>query len=93
VGADLFGLARTDVADLPVLVIVPALPGNGVGDRFAQFVRAGGGQRIELGQPSGQFYGLLFVDTSREGLSAASPFGQLNLACVRATIFLGILLF
>src|SRR5882762_11217170 len=44
--ADLLGLPGTDVADLAVGVVVPALPRDRIGDRFAQFVRCGRGQRL-----------------------------------------------
>src|SRR6266478_5285136 len=44
--ADLLGLPGTDVADLAVGVVVPALPWDRIGDRFAQFVRRGRGQRL-----------------------------------------------
>src|SRR5579859_750995 len=45
--SQLFGLPGADVADLAVLVVVPALARDGVGDRLGQFVRAGGGERVE----------------------------------------------
>ena len=41
--AELFCLPRADVADFAVVVVVPALAGDGIGDGFAEFVRRGGG--------------------------------------------------
>ena len=40
-------LPGADVADFTVVVVIPTLAGNGIGDRFAKFVRCGGGERIE----------------------------------------------
>jgi len=42
-------LPGADVADFAVVVVVPALAGDGVGDRFAKLVGRGGGERIEGG--------------------------------------------
>ncbi len=43
------GLPRADVADFAVVVVVPALAGDGVGDGFAELVRAGGRESVEVG--------------------------------------------
>ncbi len=49
VGAEGAGLPGADVADFAVVVVVPPLAGNGIGDGFAEFVRRGGGKRVESG--------------------------------------------
>src|SRR5713226_6117069 len=49
VGAEGARLPGADVADFAVVVVVPALAGDGIGDRFAEFVRRGGGERVESG--------------------------------------------
>src|SRR6202022_2532254 len=51
--APLLGLPRADVTDLAVAVVVPPLPGDNVGDRFAQLVGARRRQSVERGQPAG----------------------------------------
>src|SRR5258708_31318875 len=38
---------RADVADLAVVVVIPAGPGNRIGDRFTQLVGAGARERVE----------------------------------------------
>src|SRR6202790_3855228 len=43
------GLPGADVADFAVVVVVPASPWDGIGDRFAELVRGGGGERVESG--------------------------------------------
>src|SRR5689334_6071093 len=45
--AELLGLPGAYVADLAVVVVVPALAGDRVRDGLAQLVRAGGGQRVD----------------------------------------------
>src|SRR5713226_5122327 len=52
VAAEGAGLPGADVADFAVVVVVPALAGNGIGDSFAQLVRSGGGERVESGDAS-----------------------------------------
>src|SRR5258707_4849377 len=52
VAAEGAGLPGADVADFAVVVVVPALAGNGIGDSFAQLVRSRGGARIEIWDPS-----------------------------------------
>src|SRR6266851_2033447 len=52
VGAKRPGLPGADVADLAVLIVIPTLAGDGIGDRLAQLVRAGRGERIQYGQRS-----------------------------------------
>src|SRR5206468_8990182 len=47
VGTELLGLPGADVADLAIGSVVPPLPRNGIGNRLAQLVRAGGRQRVE----------------------------------------------
>src|ERR1700682_5522714 len=44
------GLPGADVADFAVVVVVPALAGEGVGDGFAEFVGSGGGEGVEIGK-------------------------------------------
>src|SRR6185437_12977216 len=46
------GLPGADVADLAVLVVVPAVAWHGIGDRLAQLVRARGGEGVEQRQPA-----------------------------------------
>src|SRR5205085_9294845 len=53
VRADLLGLPGADVADLAVGVVVPPLPGDRVGDRFAQLVRASRRERVQRRQAAG----------------------------------------
>ena len=48
-GAELFGFPGADVADFAVVVVVPALARDGVGDGFAEFMGAGGGESVEVG--------------------------------------------
>jgi len=43
-------LPGADVADFAVVVVVPALAGDGVGDGFAEFVRRCGGESIDVGE-------------------------------------------
>src|ERR1700719_1214592 len=50
--AELPGLPRADVADLAVLIVVPALAWNRVGDRFAQLVGARRCERVEQREPT-----------------------------------------
>jgi hypothetical protein len=45
--AVLLCLPRTDVADLAIHIVVPAAPGDRIGDRLAQLMRAGRCQRVE----------------------------------------------
>ena len=40
-------LPGADVANLAVVVVIPAASGNRVGDGFAELVRAGGSERVE----------------------------------------------
>src|SRR5450631_1559934 len=47
VGPDLLRLPSADVADLTVVVVVPALSRNRVGDGFAQLMRTGRREGIE----------------------------------------------
>src|SRR2546421_44462 len=42
------GLPGADVGDFAVVVVVPALTGNGVGDGFAKFVGSSGGKGVEV---------------------------------------------
>src|ERR1700756_2013902 len=49
VAAEGAGLPRADIADFTVVVVVPALARNGIGDRFAEFVRSGGSECVEVG--------------------------------------------
>jgi hypothetical protein len=44
---DLFCLPGANVSDFPVLIVVPALPRDGVSDGLAQLVRSGDGERLE----------------------------------------------
>jgi hypothetical protein len=48
--ADLFGLPCTNVSNLAVLIVVPALAGYWVSDGLAQLVRSGHGERLEAGK-------------------------------------------
>src|SRR5579864_6792768 len=41
------GLPGGNVADFAVVVVVPALARDRIGDRFAKFVRCGGSERVE----------------------------------------------
>src|SRR5580704_217611 len=53
VAAKLAGFPCTDVTDFAMVVVVPALPGNGIGDRLAKFVRGRRGQCIEHRKAAG----------------------------------------
>src|SRR5438876_706306 len=44
---DLLGLPRADVPYFAMVVVIPASPGNGIGDGFAQFMGAGRSERIQ----------------------------------------------
>src|SRR5580692_1098654 len=44
------GFPCTDVSNLAIVVVVPTLPGNWVGDRFAKFMRRCRRERIEGSQ-------------------------------------------
>ena len=52
VGAELFGFPGADVADFAVVVVVPALAGDGISDGFAKFVRACGRERWQDREPA-----------------------------------------
>src|SRR5690349_6099535 len=47
------GLPSADVTDFAVGVVVPALPGNGIGDRLAEFVRGRRGKCVERRESAG----------------------------------------
>src|SRR5712664_4480455 len=49
VAAESAGLPRADIADFTVVVVVPTLARNGIGDRFTEFVRSGGSESVEIG--------------------------------------------
>src|SRR5258708_18597857 len=49
VAAEGAGLPRADITDFTVVVVVPALTRNGIGDRFAEFMRSGRSERVEVG--------------------------------------------
>jgi len=44
--AQSLGFPCADIADFSVCVVIPASAGNGIGDGFAEFVRAGGSKRV-----------------------------------------------
>ena len=50
--ADCLGFPGANIADLAVVVVVPALAGNGIRNRLAELVRGGGSQCFEHSQPS-----------------------------------------
>jgi hypothetical protein len=48
VAAEGASLPGADVADFAVVIVVPTLAGDGVGNGFAEFVGRGGGERVEV---------------------------------------------
>src|SRR5207302_3753253 len=50
--ADHLELPGTDITNLPIVVIVPPLARNRIGDGFGQFMRGGACQGLERRQPT-----------------------------------------
>src|SRR5580704_14807474 len=50
VGPDFLGLPGADIADLPIRIVVPPLTGNGVCNRFAEFMRRCRRERVQYGE-------------------------------------------
>src|SRR6266404_4691226 len=48
----LLGLPGADITDLPMGVVVPPLAGHRIGDGFAELVRTGGGQSVQVCHPA-----------------------------------------